>query len=176
MLIILDRDGVINHDSEHYIKSPDEWHPISGSVEAIGRLTKAGYKVVVAMNQSGVGRGLYSIDTLNAMHKKMIALVEKAGGAIDKIYFCPHHPDDGCGCRKPKPGMLNDILRDYDLTKDDCLFIGDSIRDFDAAKAVGCQFMLLKTGNGMKSLAALKDDVVVADDLSHAVALILNSN
>jgi len=174
MLIILDRDGVINFESVDYIKSPQEWHPIPGSIEAIGRLSKAGFKIVIATNQSGIARGLYTVETLNKIHQKMLDLIKAAGGEIDRIYFCPHHPDDSCDCRKPAPGMLKNILSDYQITEKDCVFVGDSIRDLDAAKAIGCKFILVKTGNGLKSLQELEaDDIPVADDLSHVAEMII---
>ena len=150
MLFILDRDGVINFESPDYIKSPDEWIPIPGSIEAIAQLSKAGHTVVIATNQSGLSRGLYDHTMLQKIHQKMIDAVEALGGTIKKIYFCPHHPDENCHCRKPKPGMLQQIMQDFSVTADQMIFIGDSERDYDAACAVGCRFMLVETGNGGK--------------------------
>jgi D-glycero-D-manno-heptose 1,7-bisphosphate phosphatase len=150
-LIILDRDGVINHDSDLYIKSPDEWRPIPGSLDAIARLTQRGYRVVVATNQSGIGRGLFEMDTLNAIHDKMIKAVAQAGGRIDAVFFCPHTNVDKCGCRKPKPGMLEEISSRYNIELNGIPSIGDSLRDLQAAKAVGAQPILVLTGKGMKT-------------------------
>ncbi|RTL55807.1 MAG: D-glycero-beta-D-manno-heptose 1,7-bisphosphate 7-phosphatase [Rhodocyclaceae bacterium] len=150
-LVILDRDGVINHDSDQYIKSPDEWKPIPGSPEAIARLNQAGYRVVVSTNQSGVGRGLFDMDTLNAIHEKMVRTIAQVGGKIDAIFFCPHTADDKCGCRKPKPGMLEEIATRYNTVLSEVPVIGDSLRDLQAAVAVGAQPMLVLTGKGEKT-------------------------
>lgn len=153
-LVILDRDGVINYDSDQYIKSPDEWKPIPGSLDAIARLNQWGYRVVVATNQSGVGRGLFDMDTLNAIHEKMVRLVTQAGGKIDAIFFCPHTNHDDCGCRKPKPGMLEEIAQRYNADLTDVPVIGDSLRDLQAAVAIGAAPILVLTGKGKKT----KDD------------------
>src|SRR3989338_8553572 len=115
MLIILDRDGVINFESADYIKSPEEWIPIPGSVEAIALLSKAKYRIVIATNQAGVNRGLFSLQMLDRIHQKMLTFIENAGGKIEKIYFCPHHPDENCECRKPKTKMFQDIQRDFNV-------------------------------------------------------------
>ena len=132
-LIVLDRDGVINEDSDAYIKSPEEWQPIPGSLEALARLRRAGWTVVVASNQSGLGRGLFDAATLEAIHAKMALAVEAAGGHIDGLYFCPHSPDDHCLCRKPKPGLLRAIAADYHMSLDGVPAIGDSLRDLRPA-------------------------------------------
>ncbi len=150
-LVILDRDGVINHDSDRFIKSPDEWQPLPGSLEAIARLTQWGYRVVVATNQSGVGRGLFDMDTLNAIHDKMVKAVALAGGRIDAIFFCPHAADSTCECRKPRPGMLREISQRYNTKLDGVPAIGDSLRDLQAAVAVAAQPILVLTGKGMKT-------------------------
>ena len=150
-LIILDRDGVINEDSDHYIRSVDEWIPISGSIEAIASLSKAGYQVAIATNQSGLARGYFSEATLCAMHKKMTDLVQAKGGEIAAIFFCPHGPDDHCDCRKPKPGMMNQILKQFDGGAADTWVIGDSLRDLEAGKAAGCLTALVETGKGKHS-------------------------
>lgn len=155
--VILDRDGVINFDSPDYIKSPEEWFPIPGSIEAIAQLSQAGFTVVLATNQSGLGRGLYTLETLHQIHQKMRDAVAALGGEITKIYFCPHTPADHCDCRKPKPGMLLQIQSDFQLKNTDMIFIGDSVKDYEAAQAVGCEFILVKTGNGTKSEKLLKD-------------------
>jgi D-glycero-D-manno-heptose 1,7-bisphosphate phosphatase len=150
-LIILDRDGVINHDSDLYIKSPEEWKPIPGSLDAIARLNQWGYRVVVATNQSGIGRGLFVMDTLNAIHDKMIKAVAQAGGRIDAVFFCPHTNGDKCGCRKPKAGMLEEIATRYNTELEGIPAIGDSLRDLQAAESVGAQPMLVLTGKGRKT-------------------------
>ena len=150
-LVILDRDGVINHDSDSYIKRPEEWKPIAGSLEAIARLTQAGYHVVVATNQSGVGRGLFEMATLNAIHDKMHRAASQAGGRIDAVFYCPHSQDANCGCRKPKTGLLEEIGRRFGASLKDVPFIGDSNRDLEAAVAVGARPILVLTGKGAKT-------------------------
>ena len=147
-LIILDRDGVINHDSPTYIKSPDEWHPIPGSLEAIARFSNAGYRVMVATNQSGIGRGLFDLETLGKIHTKMHNAVQAAGGHIDAIFFCPHPDSANCDCRKPKPGMILDILARTGVAPHECLMVGDSLRDMLAGDGAGCRTILVLTGNG----------------------------
>jgi D-glycero-D-manno-heptose 1,7-bisphosphate phosphatase len=173
-LIILDRDGVINFDSDQYIKSPEEWRPIPGSLEAIARLTQWGWRVVVATNQSGVGRGLFEMDTLNAIHDKMMRAVAQAGGRIDAIFFCPHTNADKCDCRKPKPGMLVEIAQRYNADLAGVPAVGDSLRDLLAAVAVGAQPVLVLTGKGKKTHAdpALPPGTLVFPDLAAAVAQI----
>ena len=147
-LVILDRDGVINFDSEGYIKSPDEWQPIPGSLEAIARLCRANFRVVLATNQSGIGRGLFDVDTLNRIHQKMITQVQEKGGKIDAIFFCPHTPEDHCICRKPKPGLLLEASNRLRLPLAGVPFVGDSDTDVEAALAAGAQPVLVNTGNG----------------------------
>lgn len=151
-LIILDRDGVINEDSDAFIKSPDEWIPIPGSVEAIGQLTKAGYTVVIATNQSGLGRGLFDITTLNAIHQKMLDAIKAAGGTVPVIMFCPHLPTDDCDCRKPRPGMFNTISERFDVELKGVPAVGDSLRDLQAALLAGCTPYLVLTGKGKQTL------------------------
>lgn len=151
-LIILDRDGVINFDSESFIKSPREWIPIPGSLEAIARLNQAGYRVVVATNQSGVARGKFDMMTLNAIHQKMHDSAQKAGGEIDAIFFCPHAADDDCDCRKPKAGMLNAIARRLNVSLKGVPAVGDSLRDLQAGFVVGCVPYLVLSGKGEKTL------------------------
>lgn len=170
-LIILDRDGVINQDSELYIKSPEEWIPIPGSLEAIARLNQWGFRVVVCTNQSGIGRGLFDMDTLNAIHDKMIKAVAHAGGAIDAIFFCPHTNADNCACRKPKPGMLKEIAARYNVSLAGVPVVGDSLRDLESAVAVGAQPILVLTGKGRKTEqdAALPSHTLVFPDLATAV-------
>lgn len=147
-LVILDRDGVINADSDQFIKTPDEWVPLPGSLEAIARLNQAGYRVVVASNQSGIGRGLFDMATLNAIHAKMHRAAAAAGARIDAVFFCPHTAADNCECRKPKPGLLHNIARRYDLDLAGVPLVGDSLRDLEAGAAVGCEPHLVLTGKG----------------------------
>lgn len=175
-LVILDRDGVINQDSEHYIKSPDEWHPIPGSIDAIARLHKAGYTIAIATNQSGIARGLYDHDTLAAMHEKCKTLVAAAGGAIDCIVYCPHNPDENCACRKPGTGLLKQIETQLNCSVKNVPFVGDSFKDIQAGVTMGCQPILVKTGNGLKTLANNPTlDVPVFDDLAQFVDRLLSS-
>ncbi|MFC1685345.1 D-glycero-beta-D-manno-heptose 1,7-bisphosphate 7-phosphatase [Pseudomonadota bacterium] len=177
-LVILDRDGVINQDSDAYIKSPDEWVPIPGSLEAISRLNHAGFHVVVATNQSGLARGLFDIDCLNAIHEKLHDELGKVGGHIDAIFFCPHGPDDGCECRKPKAGLMHQISGRLDMDLDGVPAIGDSLRDLQAASQIGAKPILVLTGKGKKTKADLKDfaDVPVYKDLAAAVDALLASS
>ncbi|TDQ38207.1 D-glycero-beta-D-manno-heptose 1,7-bisphosphate 7-phosphatase [Thiopseudomonas denitrificans] len=150
-LIILDRDGVINHDSDAYIKTVDEWQPLPGAIEAIARLHHAGWTVAVATNQSGLARGYYDEATLHAMHDKLRALLAEHGAEIGLIAFCPHGPDDGCDCRKPDIGLLLQIARHYDTSLEGVWFAGDSLRDLQAAVTVGAQPVLVKTGKGTET-------------------------
>ena len=159
-LIILDRDGVINVDSKDYIRSPDEWHAIPGSLDAIAKLHKAGYKIGIATNQSGINRGYYSEDTLDKIHAKMLAEIKKAGGHIDMIAYCPHTPDDYCECRKPKPGLLNHISQTLNIPLSHAIMIGDKQTDFDAAKAAGADGILINADTNKKSdFSSLADTV-----------------
>lgn len=151
--IVLDRDGVINHDSDDYIKSPDEWFPIDGSLDAIVRLKSAGYQVCVATNQSGIGRGFFCLDTLAAIHQKMITELNKAGGGIDLIAFCPHHPNEQCGCRKPKTGLLQAINQEFPLCPDKSWMVGDTLKDMVVAQRMGIRSALVQTGKGERELA-----------------------
>jgi D-glycero-D-manno-heptose 1,7-bisphosphate phosphatase len=153
-LIILDRDGVINFDSVEYIKSPEEWKPIPGSLEAIARLNQDGFHVIVATNQSGIGRGLFEVATLNAIHEKMHKALAHAGGRIDAVFFCPHAQDAGCNCRKPKPGLLEDIAHRFNTEMTGVPCIGDSLRDLQAAATVAAQPILVLTGKGKSTAAA----------------------
>ena len=150
-LIILDRDGVINRDSKEFVKSPDEWLPLPGSIEAIARLSIAGYTLAVASNQSGLARGLFDRDALDAMHDKMHELVNEAGGRIDRIVICPHGPDDDCDCRKPRPGLFLQLGQHYGQSLEGVLAVGDSLRDLEAANAVGARPVLVRTGNGAET-------------------------
>ena len=147
-LVILDRDGTINHDRDDYVKSPEEWQPLPQALEAIARLNHAGWHVVVASNQSGLGRGLFDVATLNAMHAKMNKLLAAAGGRIDAVFFCPHSPDESCNCRKPLPGLFEQIGERYGLDLHGVPCVGDSLRDLQAGHAVGCAPHLVLTGKG----------------------------
>jgi D-glycero-D-manno-heptose 1,7-bisphosphate phosphatase len=175
-LVILDRDGVINQDSDDFIKSPEEFIPIAGSLEAIARLKQAGFTVAVATNQSGIARGLFGLDALAAMHDKLAALLEELGGRVDGIFYCPHGPDDGCDCRKPLPGLLEQIAEHFGVSTVGVPVIGDSVRDLEAARAVGAQPILVRTGKGERTLAQAEGlaDVPVYDDLAAAVDALLS--
>ena len=174
-LVILDRDGVINFDSAQFIKSPAEWKPIPGSLEAIARLNQSGYRVVVATNQSGVGRDLFDMDTLNQIHAKMHKAVVAAGGQIDAVFYCPHAADSKCDCRKPKPGMFKRISETLNIDLKGVPTVGDSLRDLQAGAAVGCQPLLVRTGKGTKTEADgnLPEGTQIFADLSAAVDHIL---
>lgn len=171
-IIVLDRDGVINIDSDQFIKSPDEWKPIPGSLEAIARLNEAGWRVVVASNQSGVGRGLFDMDTLNAIHEKMVKAIAQAGGRLDAIFFCPHAADSTCACRKPKPGMLLQIAERFNVDLKGMPAVGDSLRDLQAGVAVGCKPYLVLTGKGAKTQSdpELPEGTEIFPDLAAVVA------
>jgi D-glycero-D-manno-heptose 1,7-bisphosphate phosphatase len=169
-LAILDRDGVINFDSDLYIKSPAEWRPIPGAIEAIARLNQGGYRVAVATNQSGVGRGLFDMGTLNAINDKMMEMVFRHGGRIDALFFCPHTPDDDCGCRKPRTGMLEEIAARFHIDLKGVPCVGDSLKDLQAADAVGAQPILVLTGKGRAAREAggLPRRTQVFEDLAEA--------
>jgi D-glycero-D-manno-heptose 1,7-bisphosphate phosphatase len=175
-LIVLDRDGVINRDSSDFVKSADEWVPLDGSIDAIAALSRAGFTVAVASNQSGLARGLFDTDALAAMHAKMHDLVMRAGGHIDYVVFCPHGPDAGCDCRKPKPGLLTQIATHFDAALIGVPVIGDSLRDLQAAASVGARPVLVRSGNGSGAEAELPPElsaVEVYDDLAAAVTALL---
>ena len=173
--IILDRDGVINYDSDFYIKSPDEWIPIPGSLEAIAQLNRAGYRVLIATNQSGIARGYYDLETLDLIHEKFINLLAQVGGYVEEIFFCPHHPDDHCYCRKPQPGLFHKMQEKYPLDFSSLFFVGDNLSDVQVAKVVGCTPLLVLTGKGEKMLQDNPDlqSVNVFPDLAAAVQFIL---
>jgi len=178
-LVVLDRDGVINHDSDDFITTEDEWLPLDGSAGAIARLTGAGYTVAVATNQSGIGRKLLSEDGLTAIHKKMLDHIESAGGHIDKIVYCPHLPDAGCDCRKPRPGLLAQLQEYYGTDMSGVPFVGDSERDLRAALAIGARPMLVLTGNGRKTLEMLQESgepMEVYENLAAAVDAMLRDD
>lgn len=166
-IVVLDRDGVINVDSANYIKSAEEWQPLPGSIDAIAMVCKKGYQVYVATNQAGLARGLFSPLDLQQMHQKLESLVETAGGKIAGIFFCPHHPDDGCRCRKPNPGLLEQIAESANVSLTNRPFVGDSLKDIQAAVAIGAKPVLVRTGNGRNTEAKLDGlDVDVYDDLA----------
>lgn len=174
--IILDRDGVINHDSINYIKSPEEWLPIAGSLDAIAQLNRAGFRVLLVTNQSGIARGYYDIDTLDLIHEKLMRELAAVGGYVEEIFFCPHHPDEDCLCRKPKPGMLEKIAEKYPLKLSETFFIGDSIGDIRAAQTAGCLPILVMTGNGEKTLQNYPELINIPHfpDLARAVDYVLS--
>lgn len=172
-LVILDRDGVINADSSDFIKAPEDWTPIPGSLEAIARLCRAEYRVVIITNQSGVGRGLYTLDVMNKIHMRMFELIRQKGGEIDALLFCPHAPDFGCACRKPRPGLFNELARRLKVNLNGIPAVGDSVRDLEAARAAGAQPVLVRTGNGADTLDTIQHgedeslrQVPVFDDLA----------
>ena len=172
-LIILDRDGVINQDSKDFVKSAEEWIPLPGSIEAIAGLSKAGFNVAIASNQSGLARGLVSVEALEEMHDKLRQLVKDAGGELGTIAICPHGPDDGCDCRKPKPGLLLQLAKSYGVALDAVPVIGDSWRDLQAAQHVRAQPVLVLTGNGRRTRDEHRDDlagVPVFENLAAAAA------
>ena len=174
-LVILDRDGVINVDSDQFIKTPEEWKAIPGSLDAIARLNHAGYRVVVASNQSGIGRGLFDMAALNAINEKMYKALAQVGGRIDALFYCPHPAEGNCTCRKPKPGMFEDIARRFNISLTGVASIGDSLRDVQAASAAGAQPVLVLTGKGVKTQAAggLPERTKVYQDLAEAVRAII---
>lgn len=174
-LIILDRDGVINYDSDQFIKTPEEWKPIPGSLEAIARLCQADYRVVVATNQSGIGRGLFDMPRLNAIHEKMHKACALAGGRIDAIFFCPHTNEMGCGCRKPKSGMMEEIALRYGVSLEGVPAVGDSLRDLEATARLGARPYLVLSGKGSKTYAkgGLPQGTLVFPDLAAVVATLL---
>ena len=169
-LVILDRDGVINHDSDQYIKSPSEWRPIAGSIEAIARLHQGGWRIAVATNQSGIGRGLFDMATLNAINDKMMEMVFRQGGRIDALFFCPHTAIEGCGCRKPRTGMLEEIASRFHVELKGVPFVGDSLKDLQAAEAVAAQPILVLTGKGPRTREAgnMPRKTLVFDNLAEA--------
>jgi D-glycero-D-manno-heptose 1,7-bisphosphate phosphatase len=178
MLVILDRDGVINEDSDQYIKSPDEWHAIDGSLAAISSLNRADIHVVVATNQSGVGRGLFSAQVLTDIHAKMHRELEKAHAYVDRVYVCPHHPDDHCKCRKPAVGLFEQIKADYSEDFKHAVLVGDAVRDIEAAVSAGCTAALVRTGKGERTLKAhpeLKKSIPIYQDLKEAAAAIIKN-
>jgi len=173
--IILDRDGVINYESHEYIKSPEEWLPIPGSLEAIATLNQAGYQVLIATNQSGLARGYFDLAMLEKIHAKLHAALHACGGTLTEIFFCPHHPADGCFCRKPQPGLFFQIRDKYALELKDVFFVGDSLCDVQAAKNAGCKPLLVLTGNGQKTRASYTGaHLPVFQDLAQVAEFVLH--
>lgn len=167
-LLILDRDGVINEDSDHYIKSVDEWIPIPGSLQAMARLQHAGYTLTIATNQSGIARGYYDVATLEAMHHQLRTLLAEYGGTVAQIAYCPHHSDDHCTCRKPLPGMLQQLMTQLGATPAETVMVGDSLTDWQAATAAGVRYVQVRSGKGERTLASgkLPADIPVFDNLA----------
>ncbi len=164
-IVILDRDGVINQDSPDYIKCPDEWQPIPGSLEAIALLHQNGYSIHVATNQAGIARGFIAESSLTAIHEKMSTMIVAAGGKLSSIHYCPHHPDDRCGCRKPAPGLLHRIATESGIDIAQVPYVGDSLKDVEAAEAAGCKAVLVLTGNGVETRKLRPNMGQVYDDL-----------
>lgn len=176
-LIILDRDGVINHDDPDHIRTAKAWRPLDGSLEAIARFTHAGWRVAVASNQSGIGRGLFDYGDLFAIHDKMLRMTAELGGRIDGVFFCPHAPDAGCECRKPAPGLLREIGERLSVDLASVPVVGDSWRDIEAARAAGAIPILVRTGNGATTEKEHRNelaDIAVYDDLAAASAALLD--
>jgi D-glycero-D-manno-heptose 1,7-bisphosphate phosphatase len=176
-LIIIDRDGVINFDSDDYIKSAEEWQPIPGSLEAMARLHQAGFLIAVATNQSGIARGLFTLARLKEMHHKMESLLKLHGGRIDFIANCPHGPNDYCECRKPKPGLLIKIGKQLGVSLEKAYFIGDSFKDIEAARAVNATPVLVRSGKGERTLAAhpeLTHEISVYNNLQEFADSLIN--
>ncbi len=167
-LLVLDRDGVVNQDSDDYIRSLQDWVPIPGSIEAIARLSRAGYRVAIASNQSGLNRGYFSLDDLESIHRRLSSMVEEQGGSIAGIFYCPHRPDENCDCRKPATGLLRAIEQQLGEPLAGCYFIGDSLKDLQAGQAMGCKPVLVLTGKGLLTrdrLAAGDTDLTAARDI-----------
>jgi D-glycero-D-manno-heptose 1,7-bisphosphate phosphatase len=182
-LVLLDRDGVINRDSDDYIRGPADWEPIPGSIEAIASLSKAGYQLAVITNQSGLSRGYFGLDELEAIHAKLYQQVEEQGGSLAGIFYCPHSPDQNCGCRKPATGLLLAAEQALGMSAKGALFIGDSLKDLQAARAHGCLPVLVRTGKGEATLVSLQgahvdlgnaDQVAVFDDLAAVARAIID--
>jgi D-glycero-D-manno-heptose 1,7-bisphosphate phosphatase len=176
-VIILDRDGVLNVDSEDFIKSPLEWYPIPGSLEAVARLNQAGYHVVVCTNQSGIARGLFNMAALNAIHQKMHEAAQQVGAHFDAVFFCPHAAEDHCDCRKPKPGMLHALATRLDISLKGVPTVGDSLRDLQAGFVMGCKPYLVLSGKGENTLATggLPPGTTVFDNLAAVVDALLST-
>lgn len=174
-ILILDRDGVINQDSDAFVKNADEWIPLPGSIDALARLYQAGWILAIATNQSGLARGLFTQTDLDAQHEKLLRLLHAAGGDLHYIAWCPHGPDDHCNCRKPKPGLLHQISLALNLDLEGAIMVGDALRDLQAGQAAGCRPVLVRTGKGKKTLAKGEglEGVLVVDDLAQLADLLL---
>nr|WP_305890914.1 D-glycero-beta-D-manno-heptose 1,7-bisphosphate 7-phosphatase [Methylomonas sp. WSC-7] len=173
----MDRDGTINVDSDAFIKSPEEWLPLAGSLEAIALLNRHDYKVVVISNQSGVARGLFDLAALEAIHAKMHELVDLAGGSIEAIYFCPHGPNDSCDCRKPKDGLFRRFAGATNADLSRTYAIGDSLRDIQAAESAGAKPILVRTGKGEKTAIGNPQlNVPIFDNLYDAATHIVSTS
>jgi D-glycero-D-manno-heptose 1,7-bisphosphate phosphatase len=173
-LVILDRDGVINYDSPEYIKSPQEWHPITGSLEAIANLHQHGFVICVATNQAGIGRGLYSLQDLEQIHGKMLQAVTDSGGKITAVFHCPHIPDDDCQCRKPRPGLIRQIAHHLHTAVEGAPLVGDKLTDIEAGIAAGCKPILVQSGGAELTLDQLPhSDIPVYQNLAGAAAAII---
>lgn len=175
-LIILDRDGVINKDSPEYIKSPQEWQAIPGSLEAIVKLNQAGLRVCITTNQSGVGRGYFSLNMLEQIHKKLLTQLAKQGGTIDAIFFCPHLPQDNCICRKPKPGLYQKALNYFSVKAEESIVVGDTLRDVEPARDLGSSSVLVETGHPFDRKKQNEWNIPVYRNLSEFVNLFLKTN
>lgn len=177
-LVVLDRDGVINYDSVHFIKNTNEWIPIPGSLEAIALLNQNGYRVAIATNQSGISRGLFDMVTLNAIHDKMHRALGQLGGRIDAMFYCPHAAENHCSCRKPKPGMMEEIGKRFGMDMKNVPMVGDALRDLQAGAVLGMQPILVRTGKGESTLATgdLPEGTLVFADLAEAVQHIIAKN
>ena len=175
-LVVLDRDGVINFDSVHFIKSTNEWIPIPGSLEAIALLNQNGYRVAIATNQSGISRGLFDMVTLNAIHDKMHKALNQLGGRVDAMFYCPHSAEDHCSCRKPKPGMMEEIGKRFGMDMKGVPIVGDALRDLQAGAVLGMQPILVRTGKGEETIAAggLPEGTLIFADLAEAVQHIIS--
>ncbi|AQA17319.1 D-glycero-beta-D-manno-heptose-1,7-bisphosphate 7-phosphatase [Halioglobus japonicus] len=183
-LLVLDRDGVVNHDSDDYIRSLQDWQPIPGSIEAIARACQAGLQVAIATNQSGLSRGYFTLDTLEEIHQHLCQLVEEQGGSIAGIFYCPHLPNEGCDCRKPGTGLLKAMEAELGQSASGAWFIGDSLKDLQAGRAHGCRPALVTTGKGEKTRQQLASpdvaidapaDIPIYDDLASAIDAILSA-
>jgi D-glycero-D-manno-heptose 1,7-bisphosphate phosphatase len=173
--VLLDRDGVINHDSDDFIKSPDEWQPIDGSLEAIALLNRHCYKAIVISNQSGIARGLFDEEMLASIHDKMHRLLADKGGEIEAVYYCPHSPESNCNCRKPKPGLLKQFALEKKADLTEVYFVGDTMRDIDAALTAGAIPLLVQTGKGQQTVSAHPDlNIPIFENLYEAAKFIVS--
>jgi D-glycero-D-manno-heptose 1,7-bisphosphate phosphatase len=166
-LVVLDRDGTLNEEPEDFLRSADDWTPLPGALEAVARLNQQGWRVVIASNQTGLGRGLFDVATLNEVHARMHKLMAQAGARVDAVFFCPHAPEDGCDCRKPLPGLLQQISQRYGVAPSQMLAVGDSVRDAQAAVAAGCPAHLVLTGQSFKHRDGSRPEGLPPDVLIH---------